>query len=122
MFEIWQGVLVALLVGFATGAGSVIRAALSDWRGLLGWGIMCANTLAGAGMGILLAVPIDGAVLVVMAVGLLGGLSTFSGVAGDAFFFWNRGRLVQLLLTLAGNLLLPLAALWIVRGLLLGEW
>ncbi len=122
MSEIWQGLLLALLVGVAAGAGSVIRAALSDLRGLLGWGILTANTLAGAALGLLLALPMDASIATLATVGLLGGLSTFSGVAGDAFYFWNRGRLVQLLLTLAANLLLPLAALWIVRNLLVGEW
>lgn len=122
MSEIWHGLLLALLVGVAAGAGSVIRAALSDLRGLLGWGILTANTLAGAGLGLLLALPMDSSIFTLATVGLLGGLSTFSGVAGDAFYFWNRGRLIQLLMTLAANLLLPLAALWIVRNLLVGEW
>lgn len=122
MAELGQTLLLAALVGVATGLGSVIRAALSDIRGRLGWGIIAANTLAGATLGLLLAFPLEASAGAVLTVGLLGGLSTFSGVAGDAFYFWNRGRLVQLLLTLASNLLLPLAALWIVRNLALGEW
>ena len=122
MAEIWHGLLLALLVGIATGLGSVVRSALSDIRGALGWGILAANTLAGAALGLLLALTVDSSIAALIAIGLLGGLSTFSGVAGDAFYFWNRGRLIQLLLTLAANLLLPLCALWIVRNLMLGEW
>lgn len=122
MSDTWQILLMVLLVGAGAGLGSVVRAALSDIRGLLGWGILIANTLAGATLGLLLALPIDSSIFAAITIGILGGLSTFSGVAGDAFFFWNRGRLIQLFLTLAANLMLPLTALWIVRNLLLGEW
>jgi fluoride ion exporter CrcB/FEX len=117
--EFW---LVLLAIGLASGLGSVIRSALSEIRGLLGWGIIASNTLAGAVLGGILAIEPSAAAFTILAVGLLGGLSTFSGVAGDAFYFWNRGRLVQLLLTLFANFLLPLAALWMVRNLMFGEW
>jgi fluoride ion exporter CrcB/FEX len=117
--EFW---LILLAIGLASGLGSVVRSGLSDFRGLLGWGIIASNTLAGAALGLLPAFGSGSVALTVLAIGFLGGLSTFSGVAGDAFYFWNRGRIVQLALTLIANLLLPLAALWMVRYLVLSEW
>ena len=117
-----EHLLLLAAVGIGSGLGSVVRAALSDIRGLLGWGIIAANTLAGAVLGLLLALELTPAPFAVLAIGVLGGLSTFSGVAGDAFYFWNRGRILQLLLTLLANLFLPLAALWIMQNLVFAGW
>jgi fluoride ion exporter CrcB/FEX len=43
--------------------------------------------------------------------GFAGGLSTFAGVSKAAWDFWHNGRLVQMLLTLITNLLIPILAL-----------
>ena len=107
------------LIGLAGGLGAVVRALLSNWKGALHFGLLTANVLAGAALGlVLVTATFDQALFTLGIAGFAGGLSTFSGVSQSAWEFWHRGRLVQMLLTLATNLLFPLTALLLVLWLL----
>lgn len=107
------------LIGLAGGLGAVVRALLSNWKGALHFGLLTANVLAGAALGlVLVTATFDQALFTLGIAGFAGGLSTFSGVSQSAWEFWHRGRLVQMLLTLVTNLLFPLTALLLVLWLL----
>lgn len=107
------------LVGLAGGLGAVVRALLANWKGALNFGLLAANVLAGAVLGlVLVTATFDQALFTIGIAGFAGGLSTFSGVSQSAWEFWHRGRLVQMLLTLATNILFPVTALLLVLWLL----
>lgn len=100
------------LLGLAGGLGSVLRVFLMRWQGALPFGLILTNTLAAAFVGFLLAgYDLPQGYLLIAVVGLAGGLSTFAGVSKAAWEFWHNGRLVQMLLTLITNLLIPILAL-----------
>jgi len=96
------------------GIGAVLRAFLSNWRGLLPWGILLGNTLAASAIGLALELQMPNPLLIAIAVGLAGGLSTFSGVAKDCFDFYHRGRLTQTALNAVANLGLPVLSLLVI--------
>lgn len=103
------------LVGLAGGFGSVVRVQLSRWGGALPFGVILTNTLSAALLGWLIGLPsLALETVTALAMGLAGGLSTFSAVSRVAFTFYHRGRLTQALLTLLTNLLIPLTALIVV--------
>lgn len=109
------------LIGVAGGVGSVLRALLMRWQGALPFGLILTNTLAAAFVGLILGgVELQSSYLAVALTGFAGGLSTFAGVSKAAWDFWHNGRLVQMLLTMITNLLIPitalLLALWVVEG------
>jgi fluoride ion exporter CrcB/FEX len=107
------------MVGLAGGLGAVVRALLSNWKGALHFGLLTANVLAGAALGLVLdTATFDQALFTLGIAGFAGGLSTFAGVSQSAWEFWHRGRLVQMLLTLATNILFPVTALLLVLWLL----
>ena len=107
------------LVGLAGGLGAVVRALLNNWKGALHFGLLATNVLAGAFLGLVLdTATFDQAIFTLGIAGFAGGLSTFSGVSQSAWEFWHRGRLVQMLLTLATNILFPVTALLLVLWLL----
>ena len=100
------------LLGVAGGVGSVLRVLLMRWQGALPFGLILANTIAAAFVGIALSgADLPQGYLVIALAGFAGGLSTFAGVSKAAWDFWHNGRLVQLLLTLITNLLIPILAL-----------
>lgn len=96
------------------GLAAVMRAFLSNWRGLLPWGILLGNTLAASSIGLALKLELPNALTTAIAVGLAGGLSTFSGVAKDCFDFYHRGRLAQSALNAFANLGLPTLSLLVI--------
>jgi fluoride ion exporter CrcB/FEX len=107
------------LIALAGGLGAVVRALLSNWKGALPFGLLAANVLAGAFLGLVLVTEtFDETLFTVGIAGFAGGLSTFAGVSQSAWEFWHRGRLVQMLLTLATNILFPVTALLLVLWLL----
>lgn len=113
--------LLIPLIGIAGGLGSIIRVFLDRWQGALPFGLILTNTLAAALVGVLLGgSDVPAGYLAIAIVGLASGMSTFSGVSKAAWQFWHNGRLVQMLLTLITNLLIPIAglmlALWLVRA------
>lgn len=104
--------LLIPLLGLAGGIGSVLRVLLMRWQGALPFGLILTNTLAAAFVGVALSLAdLPQGFLVVAMAGFAGGLSTFAGVSKSAWEFWHNGRLVQMLLTLITNLLIPILAL-----------
>ena len=105
-------------IGIAGGIGAVIRSFITPWFGRLPWGVILVNTLAAMAIGYLFRspdfLPEIGRLVVV---GFAGGLSTFSGVAKAAYSYWHKGRILQTLLALASNVLVPLGGLWMVLNL-----
>ena len=100
------------LLGVAGGIGSVLRVYLMRWHGALPFGLILTNTIAAACVGVALSAgDFPQGYLVIALAGFAGGLSTFAGVSKSAWEFWHNGRLVQMLLTLITNLLLPILAL-----------
>lgn len=113
-----QWFLVFLLIGVAGGAGSVIRAMLSRFDGWLPYGLLTANSLAAGLVGWLLAGPdLTPDYLSILTIGFAGGLSTFSTAMKASFDFYHRGRLTQALLTMLGNLFVPIGALMLATAL-----
>jgi CrcB protein len=113
-----QWFLVFLLIGVAGGVGSVIRAMLSRFDGWLPYGLFLANSLAAGLVGWLLAGPdITADYLSMLTIGFAGGLSTFSTAMKSTFDFYHRGRLTQALLTMVGNLFIPIGALMLATAL-----
>lgn len=100
-------VLVALLGG----VGSVARFALSGWVKRLPWGILLANT-AGAvlGMSVLVLAVADSTLSIALAVGLAGGLSTYSTVVGQTAGFWRARQWTKGWWNLLLNVLIPSTA------------
>ena len=90
----------------------MLRVYLLRWQGALPFGLILANTVAAGFVGYLLArSDLPQGYLLIAVVGFAGGLSTFAGVSKAAWEFWHNGRLVQMLLTLITNLLIPILAL-----------
>lgn len=110
--------LTGLAVAVGGGLGAVLRGWLAQWQGLLGWGTILANSLAAGLVGILLGAPefesLSGSFWII---GFAGGLSTFSSVVADAYYYFDRGRLVQAALTGVTNLGIPLGVLWVALNL-----
>ena len=110
--------LMTLLIGAAGGIGAVIRYAIISWHGALPFGLFAVNILAGGFVGFIYAGSLTQDWLIIASVGLAGGLSTFGTMAGEAFDYYHRGRLVQMFLTLAINALMPVLAMLLVMTFL----
>ena len=102
------------LIGVAGGIGSVLRVFIIRWEGVLPFGLIAVNTLAAMFLGWAYAVNLTQDWLIIATVGFAGGLSTFSGMAKAGFDYWHTGRLVQIFLTLAINVVVPLVAMMLV--------
>lgn len=111
-------VLLVLGIAAAGGVGAVIRSFISSWTGRLPWGVLIVNSMAAVAIGLLLGgpdfLPEYGKFVIV---GFAGGLSTFSGVARAAFGYWFKGRIIQSVLALILNVLVPLGALWMTLNI-----
>ncbi len=108
----------ALLVFAGGGLGALLR----YLAGLLAQGPLTtlAINLAGSfAIGLLIAVP-AGPMRLFLAVGLLGGFTTFSAFSLDALQFWQRGQPGLALAYALGTTTLSLAAVaaaaWLVRS------
>ena len=110
-------ILLTLLIGVFGGLGSVARVFMIRWGGVLPFGLFLTNGLAAGLVGYVHAGNLIQDYLVIATVGLAGGLSTFSGIAKAGFDFYHRGRIAQMLLTVAINIVFPLLiltlALWL---------
>lgn len=73
-------ILSIALISLAGGIGAVLRFVISRWQGKLPWGILAANTIASAILGLFLGAD-QTTILVVSA--FAGGLSTFSSFAAQ---------------------------------------
>ena len=106
--------LLTLLIGVAGGIGSVLRVWIMNWKGPLPFGLIATNTLAAMFLGYVYSGYVTQDWLIIAVAGFAGGLSTFSGIAKAGFDYWHTGRLVQIFLTLAINIVLPLVAMMLV--------
>ncbi len=106
--------VLTLSIGVAGGVGAVIRWVLIRWSGVLPFGLFLVNILAGAIAGYIYTHNWPFQWILIASIGLAGGLSTFAGVAKEAFEFYHRGRLAQMSLTLAINILMPILAMRLV--------
>lgn len=107
-------ILLALLIAVAGGVGSVIRVYLTRWQGPIPFGVILTNTLAAGCVGYIYAGNLTQDYLLIASIGFAGGLSTFSGIAKAGFDFWHTGRIAQILISLAANIVVPLLALMLV--------
>jgi fluoride ion exporter CrcB/FEX len=107
---------LALTIAVAGGLGSVLRVLIMRWdQGPLHFGLITTNTLAAVLIGILATgMSLSLEFLTVAIIGFAGGLSTLAGISQSAWQFYHNGRLVQMLLTLITNTLVPLTALLVV--------
>ena len=113
-----NSLLVFILIGIAGGIGSVLRAWITQWRGVLPYGLISTNSVAAGLVGWWLAGPtLTADYSAVITVGLAGGLSTFSTLAKDSFDFYHRGRIFQAILTMVTNLIIPLAVMMLATQL-----
>jgi len=107
-------ILLTFLIGVFGGLGRVARVFLMRWQGVMPFGLFLTNGLAA----LLIAYFHSGYLvqdyLIIATVGLAGGLSTFSGISQAGFDFYHRGRIAQMLLTIATNIVFPLLLLTLV--------
>lgn len=101
-----------LVVAFAGGLGAVARGLLDDFRGRLPWGILIANTVATAiaAWAMLNQPPLT----LALAVGLAGGLSTFSTFVSQTWRLLSTGKRLLAFWNIVLNLLLPSTAVLLV--------
>lgn len=111
-------ILGFLMIGAAGGIGSVLRALLAKLDGWLPYGLFLANSLAaGLVAWLLLGPQLSADWLAIASVGFAGGLSTFSTAMKACFDFYHRGRLIQAVTTMVGNLIAPLLAVLLAAAL-----
>jgi len=106
--------LLVLLIGAAGGLGSIFRVYLTRWEGPVPFGVILTNTLAAGVVGYIYSGNLTQDYLLIASIGFAGGLSTFSGIAKAGFDFWHTGRLAQIFISLAANIVVPLLALMLV--------
>lgn len=112
--------LLAWLGVAAGGAlGTLARAGL---QGLLArpWGTLAANVGGCLAMGLLLGMDLGTRTKAFLAVGVLGGFTTLSGVGMDVWLAWQAGEratlVAYLLASLVGGALALAGGLWLARG------
>ena len=110
--------MLAIAVMLAGGLGAALRLVVGSWVGALPWGILAANTIASliAGFAGAAASGIGNELQTILAIGLAGGLSTFSSFAGQTVDYFRRGRIAQGLANIALNLV------FVCTAVALGLW
>lgn len=73
-------ILTMVLVSLAGGIGAVLRFVISRWQGKLPWGILAANTIASAILGLFIGAD---QITIIVVSAFAGGLSTFSSFAAQ---------------------------------------
>jgi CrcB protein len=113
-------IAVIIGIGILGGIASVVRASATAWKGLLPWGTILVNTIAVVFIGFWFAFyPAESSVAWVSALlvaGFAGGLSTFSTMAGELVGYFQRGRMLQMIFTAAGNIFIPLTGLLVITA------
>lgn len=92
----------------------MIRVYLTRWEGPIPFGVISTNTIAAGLVGYFYSGNLTQDYLLIASIGFAGGLSTFSGIAKAGFDFWHTGRLAQIFISLAANIVVPLLALMLV--------
>ena len=115
--------LKVLFIFLGSGAGGVLRYAVSGWTQRLANGAFPIGTLIVNVTGCLLigflTAALSGRMLmreeyrVAVLIGLLGGYTTFSTFGLETFTFLNDGQAWRALLNIAASVVLGLAAVWI---------
>lgn len=113
-----EGLYAIIALVLAGGLGSTIRYVLSQWHGVLPWGILLANTLGGLVAGLATELQrnyssfgIFGALLgFVLSSGFAGGLSTFSSWAAQTSNYWLLRKFKLATYNAVLNIALPVAA------------
>ena len=86
------------------------------------WGTVTVNVLGALVLGLLVGIwgfRADSDIRVGVAVGLLGGFTTFSTFAVDAIHLWEHGRATEAVLSVAVTLIVGMGAA--VAGVVLGR-
>lgn len=86
------------------------------------WGTVAVNVLGALALGVLVGIwgfRADNDIRVGVAVGLLGGFTTFSTFAVDAIHLWEHGRAVEAALSIAVTLIVGIGAA--VAGVAIGR-
>jgi fluoride ion exporter CrcB/FEX len=97
-------VLIVAVIAILGGLGSVLRYILSNWSGLIPSGILLGNSLAA----VMVATFMDaGGLGGAIAIGLAGGLSTFSTVVAQTSDFIDSGKKSLAVSNIALNLVIP---------------
>ncbi|MFM7014649.1 MAG: fluoride efflux transporter FluC [Actinomycetota bacterium] len=96
-----------LQVALLGGVGALIRFGLSWWDGKLPWGILLANLLGSFTAGVAIELGDQNHWI---AVGLAGGISTFSTFAGQTGQLWTKGEKGKALINGLLNLFLSALA------------
>lgn len=111
-------------VALGGAVGSLARYGLAgaiNYRGHP-WGTVAVNIIGSFALGLLIGLwgfHADGPRNVGLAVGLLGGFTTFSSLALDTIFLWENGDAVVAILSVVLSMIAGIAAA--VVGLLLGR-
>ena len=108
----------AILVFVGGGLGALLRYAAS----LIAPGplsTMAINVIGSFAIGLLVAMP-SSPLRLFLAVGLLGGFTTFSAFSLEALHFWQRGQAGLAVAYVLGSVIISLAAVtaaaWLVRA------
>ena len=114
-----------LLVGLGGFLGSIARYGLAGlvhrYAGAsFPWGTLAVNVLGCFAIGAVLHLVLDRAALgpdarLFLAVGVLGGFTTFSAFGWETLELLRNGQLGPALLNVAGNVVLGLGAVWLGR-------
>jgi CrcB protein len=112
--------IVAVALGGAI--GSVGRYLLAGWVGRqLGaefpWGTLAVNVIGGLAMGLLIEVTaqswsVSPAIRAFLAVGVLGGFTTFSAFSLETVALFERGEHAAALAYVAASVVLSVGAVW----------
>lgn len=114
----------AIWVALGGAIGSLARFGLAgaiNYRGHP-WGTVAVNIVGSFALGLVVGAwgfRVDGPRHIGLAVGLLGGFTTFSTFAMDTIYLWENGEIVTAVTSVAISIVVGLAAA--VAGLLLGR-
>lgn len=105
-----NGALLALSIAAAGGAGAALRHLLDSSlpelvRKRFPWGIMLVNLSGSLALGILTGLTLDDSLMRVLAVGLIGGYTTFSTASLDSLRLLMEKRYAAALLNGPGMLI-----------------
>jgi len=114
----------AIWVALGGAIGSLARYGLAGAINFRGhpWGTVAVNVIGSFILGVLVGIwgfHADGPRHIGLAVGLLGGFTTFSSFALDTVFLWESGEVTAAVVSVAVSVIVGIAAA--IAGLLLGR-
>ena len=120
-----------MLIGLAGATGSLLRFGLSTavyaWLGTaFPWGTLAVNVLGCLAIGVVMQASLGGWVSpelrTIIAVGLLGGFTTFSSFGYETLLHMQKGEWLVAGSNVAVSVVLGLAAVWLGMTLARGIW